>query len=47
MSFLGLLKTFRQDDRIGAQRRKTALSSPKGERRESINKIHRIDGMKR
>jgi hypothetical protein len=27
---------FRQEDRIGAERRKTAAGSPKGERSESI-----------
>jgi hypothetical protein len=34
---------FRQDDRIGAERRKTAAGSPKGERSESI--YRRIIGM--
>ena len=29
-------------DRIGAQRRKTASGSPKGERSESIDKINKI-----
>ena len=29
-------------DRIGAKRRKTAAGSPKGERRESIDRINRI-----
>ena len=32
-------------DRIGAQRRKTASGSPKGERSESINRIIRITGV--
>jgi hypothetical protein len=32
---------FRQEDRIGAERRKTAAGSPKGERSESICRIHR------
>jgi hypothetical protein len=32
-------------DRIGAERRKTAAGSPKGERSESINKIYRILGI--
>jgi hypothetical protein len=31
-------------DRIGAERRKTAAGSPKGERSESINRIFRIIG---
>jgi hypothetical protein len=31
--------------RIGAQRRKTAVGSPKGERSESINRIFRITGI--
>jgi hypothetical protein len=35
------LKTFRQDDIIGAERRKTAAGSPKGERSESICRIYR------
>ena len=30
-------------DRIGAQRRKTASGSPKGEQSESINKINKIE----
>jgi hypothetical protein len=30
-------------DRIGAQRRKTASGSPKGERSESIDKINKIE----
>jgi hypothetical protein len=29
-------------DRIGAQRRKTASGSPKGEQSESINKINKM-----
>ena len=32
-------------DRIGAERRKTAAGSPKGERSESINRINRITGV--
>jgi hypothetical protein len=32
-------------DRIGAERRKTAAGSPKGERSESINRIFRITGI--
>ena len=32
-------------DRIGAERRKTASGSPKGERSESINRIYKISGM--
>ena len=30
-------------DRIGAQRRKTASGSPKGEQSESIDKINKIE----
>ena len=34
-------RIFRQDGRFEAQRRKTAKGSPKGERSESIKRIHR------
>jgi len=37
----GRQERFRQDDRIGAQRRKTASGSPKGEHSESIFRINR------
>ena len=41
------LKTlFRQDDRIGAKRRKTANGSPKGERSESICRNLKLTDLK-